>query len=161
MAVTSARPIITMTVFAIAVAALAVFAAGCEQQQQAQATDSEETQMTDQGTQAAQGEIVKATTETFDAEVLQASLPVLVDFTADWCGPCRALHPTLEKIAADYAGRAKVVQVNVDAAGALASQYGVRGIPALFVFKGGQVVDQTVGLQSESQLKAMLNRHTV
>jgi len=149
-----------MTAFAIAVAALAVFAVGCEQRQQSQAIDTEETQMTDQGTQAAQGEIVKATTATFDAEVLQASLPVLVDFTADWCAPCRALHPTLVKLAADYAGRVKVVSVDVDAAGALASQYGVRGIPTLSVFKGGKVVDQTVGLQPESQLRAMLDRHT-
>ncbi len=158
MATTGVRRIVTPTVFAIAVTVLVVFAAGCGQQQQAQATDTEETLMTDQETQAAQGEIVAATTQTFGREVLQASEPVLVDFTADWCGPCRALHPTLEKLAADYAGRAKVVQVNVDEAGELAMRYGVRGIPALFVFKGGEVVDQTVGLQPESQFRAMLDR---
>jgi len=148
-------------------AVVAAFAAGCQSDQQAQgpdiqaqATDTEETQMTSQNTEAPQqGQIVPVTTATFESEVLQSPEPVLVDFTADWCGPCRALHPTLEKLAADYAGKVRVVQVNVDVAGDLASRYGVRGIPALFVFKGGQVVDQAVGLQPESQLRAMLDRH--
>lgn len=119
-------------------------------------TNTEEEQMPEE-TQTT-GQIVAVTEETFESEVLQAEVPVLVDFSADWCGPCRMLHPTLEKIAEKYAGRAKVVQVDVDEAGSLAASYGVRGIPALFVFKGGQVVDQTVGLQPESNLTAMLDR---
>ncbi len=142
--------------------------AGCRQRQSEQAvvpepqatsmeeTNTEEDQMT-QETQAT-GQIIAVTEETFESEVLQADVPVLVDFSADWCGPCRMLHPTLENIAEKYAGRAKVVQVDVDQAGSLAASYGVRGIPALFVFKGGQVVDQTVGLQPESNLTAMLDR---
>ncbi len=159
MVTTIVRRAVVPGVFATAVAALSVFMPGCSDRQQGQAIDTEETLMTDQETQAVRGEIIPATTESFGREVLQASEPVLVDFTAEWCGPCRALHPTLEKLATDYAGRAKVVQVNVDEAGELAMRYGVRGIPALFVFKGGEVVDQTVGLQPESQLRAMLERH--
>jgi len=151
-------PIISLV---LVVAAFAVLATGCGRQEQAQATDIEEVEMeqaSEQETQVAHGEIVTVTEADFEAEVLQASVPVLVDFGADWCPPCHMLHPTLEKIAADYAGRAKVVQVNVDGAAGLASQFGVRSIPALFIVNDGEVVDQAVGLQSESQLSTMLDR---
>src|ERR1700683_4866811 len=81
----------------------------------------------------------------FDQEVLQSEQPVLVDFWAVWCGPCKAIGPTLDSIAAKYAGRLKVTKVNVDQNGATPSRYAIRGIPALLFFKGGKVADQIVG----------------
>jgi thioredoxin 1 len=82
---------------------------------------------------------------TFDQEVLQSEQPVLVDFWATWCGPCKAIGPTVDAVAAAYAGRLKVIKVNVDENGATPSRYGIRGIPALLFFKGGKVADQVVG----------------
>lgn len=120
-----------------------------------QTTPTEETAMTET---VGEGQIVAVSEANFEAEVLQAQVPVLVDFYADWCGPCRMLHPILEKIAARYAGKAKIVQVNVDANPALAGRYGIRSIPALFLIKDGQVVDQAIGLQTEAQLQAMLDK---
>ena len=107
----------------------------------------------------ADGEIATATAATFEELVLDAEVPVLVDFYADWCPPCRTLQPTLEEIAADYAGRARVVKVDVDADPDLAEQYEVSGIPALFVIKDGEVVDQTVGAQPKPTLESMLDEH--
>ncbi len=145
------------------VAISGLFAAGCQDDQEPAAQQAAEVgapQAVEGGTQAVGGsEILHVDVATFDAEVMGSSIPVLVDFYADWCGPCRALHPTLEELAAEYAGRVKVVQVNVDESGDLASRYNVRGIPALFVIKGGQTVDQTVGLQSKADLARMLNKH--
>lgn len=105
------------------------------------------------------GEIIKSDQASFETDVLRSDVPVLLDFTADWCPPCRELHPTLEELAAEYDGVAKVVQVDVDENGGLAREYDVRGIPALFVIKDGEVVDETVGLQSKADLKRMLDRH--
>ena len=82
---------------------------------------------------------------TFDQEVLQSEQPVLVDFWSTWCGPCKAIGPTVDAVAAAYAGRLKVIKVNVDENGATPSRYGIRGIPALLFFKGGKVADQVVG----------------
>ena len=96
-------------------------------------------------------------TKDFAQEVEQEAGAVLVDFTATWCPPCRALAPVLESIAEQYAGRVKVVKVDVDENGDLANRFGVRGIPNLLVFKGGQVVNQAVGFQSEAQLSALLD----
>lgn len=145
------------------VALVGLFAAGCEDDQEPaaqQPAEVEAPQTADEGAKAVgTSEIVRVDAATFDAEVINSSIPVLVDFYADWCGPCRALHPTLEELAAEYAGRVKIVQVNVDENGDLASRYNVRGIPALFVIKGGQTVDQTVGLQSKADLARMLNKH--
>jgi thioredoxin 1 len=111
------------------------------------------------GEKGSGGEIIKSDQASFDTDVLQSEVPVLVDFTADWCPPCRELHPTLEELAAEYDGLAKVVQVDVDENGALAREYDVRGIPALFVIKNGAVVDETVGLQRKADLKRMLDKH--
>jgi thioredoxin 1 len=89
--------------------------------------------------------IMEVSDATFDQEVLQSEQPVLVDFWAAWCGPCKAIAPIVDSMAATYAGKVKVVKVNVDENGATPSRYGVRGIPALLFFKGGKVADQVVG----------------
>src|SRR5437868_1784171 len=93
----------------------------------------------------------------FGQEVEQASGAVLVDFTATWCPPCKALAPVLEDVAVKYAGRVKVVKVDVDENQALASRFGVQGIPNLLFFKDGEVVNQAVGFQSEDRLTAILD----
>ena len=93
----------------------------------------------------------------FQKEVLENSQPVLVDFWADWCGPCHMIAPTIEEIAADFEGRAKVGKLDVDANGKIAGQYGIRSIPAILLFKDGQVVDQVIGVAPKSELTNKLN----
>ena len=89
--------------------------------------------------------MLEVTDATFDEQVLQSAEPVLVDFWAVWCGPCKAIAPIVDSLAASYAGKLKVAKVNVDQNSATPSRYGVRGIPALLFFKGGKVADQIVG----------------
>jgi len=105
--------------------------------------------------------IVTLTQQNFDAEVLKASSPVLVDFWAEWCGPCKMIGPILDEIADEYNGRVKIGKVNIDQEQALASEYGVRAIPTLLLFHQGQVADQMVGLRSKRDLKSSLDRVTV
>jgi thioredoxin 1 len=100
---------------------------------------------------------IHATEATFATEVLQSDVPVLVDFWAEWCGPCRAIGPMLEQLATETAGQAKIVKVNVDEARGLASQFGVTSIPLLLFIKGGEVRDQVVGAGTpKDTLKAKL-----
>jgi thioredoxin 1 len=95
----------------------------------------------------------------FDASVLKSSTPVLVDFWAEWCGPCRALGPTIDALAAEYAGRVSIGKLNVDENPQVTTQYMVRGIPTVMVFKGGQVVETIVGLADKNEFKAKLDSH--
>jgi thioredoxin 1 len=95
----------------------------------------------------------------FQAEVLESSHPVLVDFWAEWCGPCRMIAPVVEELSAEYAGKAVMAKVNVDENPGLAGQFGIRNIPTLLIFKGGQVVDKLVGALPKSQIAAKVDSH--
>lgn len=99
------------------------------------------------------------TTSEFESEVLQSDVPVLVDFWAEWCGPCKAIGPSVEQLATEYAGKAKVYKVDVDREGDLAQRFGIMSIPALIVFKGGKEVDRMVGAAPKPQLAALIDRH--
>ena len=95
----------------------------------------------------------------WDTDVLKSDVPVLVDFWAEWCGPCRMMAPAVDVIANEYAGRVKVGKLNVDENNATAGRYQVRGIPTLLLFKGGQVVAQQVGAIGKSDMQKMLEPH--
>jgi thioredoxin 1 len=104
------------------------------------------------------GILADFTDDNFDAEVLKSSSPVLVDFWAEWCGPCKMLTPIIEDLAQGYAGRVKMGKLNVDDSPASASKYGVNSIPTLLFIKGGNVVDQHVGLLSKKALQAKIDQ---
>lgn len=101
--------------------------------------------------------IVHVTDDTFDSEVLQSSEPVLVDYWAEWCGPCKMIAPILEEAADDYAGRLKVAKLNIDENPGTPPKYGIRGIPTLMLFKNGGVEATKVGALSKSQLAAFID----
>ena len=99
---------------------------------------------------------VKVTDKTFQGEVLDAGVPVLVDFWAEWCGPCKMIGPALEELASEYEGKLIVAKVNVDENPGLPAQYGVRGIPALFMFKDGEVISNRTGAAPKASLKGWI-----
>ncbi len=105
--------------------------------------------------------ITVLTQETFAAEVLQSPTPVLVDFWAEWCGPCKMIAPILDELADEYEGRVKIAKVNIDEQQGIAAEYGIRAIPTLLLFDKGQVADQIVGLRSKRDLKASFDRVAV
>lgn len=101
----------------------------------------------------------QVTEATFDNEVLASSLPVLVDFTATWCGPCRMLGPLLEKIA-EGMPEVRIVKVDIDRSGPLASKYGVMAVPTMLFFRGGKQIDKLVGLKSDAEIRRAIQRAT-
>lgn len=102
--------------------------------------------------------MITLTQENFAKEVLESAQPILVDFWAEWCGPCKMLAPILDELGREYDGRAKIGKVNIDEQQALAAQFGIQSIPTLLLFQGGQVAEQVVGLRSKRDLKARLDR---
>jgi thioredoxin 1 len=103
--------------------------------------------------------IVQINTANFQNEVLQSPLPVLVDFWAEWCGPCKMISPILDELAGEFAGKAKIAKCNVDEAGELAAQYRINSIPALILFKGGEVAAQVVGARPKKELQKLINEN--
>jgi len=97
--------------------------------------------------------IINLTHDTFSKEVLESSTPILVDFWAEWCGPCKMIAPVLDELAEEYDGRVRIGKVNIDNEQGLAAEYGVRAIPTLLLFQKGQVAEQIVGLKSKRDLK--------
>lgn len=102
--------------------------------------------------------VLHITDKSFDLEVLKSDIPVLVDFWATWCAPCRAIAPIVEEMAEAYSGKVKIVKVNVDENPSTPGKYGVRGIPTLILFKKGEVVDQVVGAVPKSQVKGLIEK---
>lgn len=102
-------------------------------------------------------QIVYVTDDNFESEVLNSDTPVLVDYWADWCGPCKMIAPILTEISAEYAGKVKIAKLNIDENPATPPKYGIRGIPTLMIFKGGNVEATKVGALSKSQLTAFID----
>ena len=103
--------------------------------------------------------IKQVSNDSFDADVLKAEAPVLVDYWAEWCGPCKMIAPILDEVSRDYAEKLNVAKVNVDENQEIASKYGIRGIPTLMLFRNGAVVATKVGALSKSQLTAFIDSH--
>jgi thioredoxin 1 len=102
--------------------------------------------------------VLTLTAGNFEQEVLKSEVPVLVDFWAEWCGPCKMIGPIVDELASDYEGRVKVGKVNIDEHQGLAVEYGIRAIPTLLIFKEGAVTEQITGLKSKRDLKASLDK---
>ncbi len=102
---------------------------------------------------------VEITADNFESEVLKSDVPVLLDFWAVWCGPCKMVEPIVEQLATEYAGKAKVGKVNVDEQQALSQQFGVMSIPTLMVFKAGQPVETLIGVQPKPAIEEKINAH--
>ena len=98
------------------------------------------------------------TASDFETEVIGSTEPVLVDFWAPWCGPCRMVGPILDELAGDYAGKVKIVKVNVDEETSLAQRYGIMSIPAVFIFKGGEIMERMIGARPKAEFASALDR---
>jgi thioredoxin 1 len=107
---------------------------------------------------ADESSLIHVNDKNFASEVLNSTIPVLVDFWATWCGPCRSISPIVEELAKEFTGKVKVTKLNVDESPATPSQYGVRGIPTLILFKGGKILDQIVGAVPKARLKSMIEK---
>ena len=107
----------------------------------------------------AEANVQTFTDSSFDTDVLKSEVPVLVDFWAEWCGPCRMMAPTIDAIADEFAGKAKIGKLNVDDNPATAFRFQVRGIPTLLLFKGGAVAEQIVGVAGKDKVANILNKH--
>jgi thioredoxin 1 len=103
--------------------------------------------------------IANLTTESFKSTISSSTVPILVDFWAPWCGPCKAIAPTLEELATELDGKLKIAKVNIDDNDAVAAEYGVRAIPTMILFKGGKVAETLVGMMPKAALKAKLATH--
>jgi thioredoxin 1 len=100
-----------------------------------------------------------ATDQNFEAEVLKSSVPVVIDFWAAWCVPCKMIAPTLEELGAEFAGKVKIGKLNVDENRGTATNYGIRGIPSLLIFKDGEVKEQMVGVHSKQEISSMISKN--
>ena len=98
------------------------------------------------------------TDQNFEAEVLESDMPTLVDFWAEWCAPCKMIAPTVEALADEYAGKLRVGKLNIDENPSTPTRFGIRGIPTLIIFKGGEAVEQVVGVRSKADLKAAIEK---
>ena len=106
----------------------------------------------------ASDKVIQLSDSSFESEVNQSTVPVLVDFWASWCAPCKAIAPVIDQLADAFDGKAKICKLNVDENPATPGQFGVRGIPTMILFKDGQVVDQVVGAVPKNQLEGMINK---
>lgn len=104
------------------------------------------------------GSVLHVNDESFQAEVLDSDLPVLVDFWAEWCGPCKAIAPIIEELAGEYSGKVKIVKINTEEATQTPGKYGIRGIPTLILFKNGEIVDQLVGAAPKASIVEFLSK---
>jgi len=102
-------------------------------------------------------EDMNVTEQSFDEIIQKSKVPVLIDFWAEWCGPCKMLTPVIEELAAEYGETVKIAKVNVDQQSNLAARYGIRSIPTIIIFRGGEIVEQMVGMQAKEALKAKLD----
>ncbi|QMU56139.1 MAG: thioredoxin [Candidatus Mycalebacterium zealandia] len=103
-------------------------------------------------------DVIELSDSAFESEVLQSDIPVLVDFWAPWCGPCKAIAPTVSQISRDFAGKIKVGKINVDENQQTSIQFGIRSIPTLLIFKDGKIVDQIIGAVSQTDLENSVNK---
>ena len=102
---------------------------------------------------------VAITDDSFEADVLNSEIPVVVDYWAEWCGPCKMIGPILEELASEFGDKVKIAKLNIDENQTTPPKYGIRGIPTLMIFKNGEVADQKVGAMSKSQLEAFIQQH--